>query len=79
MRCEIDNQFTDTCPAKKYYSLSEEAFAQRSKLLDAAVAQEGPPAAYVFGTLHVDVDHGVHFLVLGRTVKQFALRTGYKG
>ena len=58
--------------------LVNESLGQRTVVLNAAVAQERPPAAHLLGALHIDVDNDGHFLV-GRTfVEQLALRSGYE-
>lgn len=46
--------------------------------VDAAVAEEGPPAAHLLAAAHVDVDYCGGFF-FGRCLKQeFALRSGYE-
>ena len=42
--------------------------------IDAAVAQEGPPAAYLFGVTQVDVDDYALLLVFGGLVDDLSLR-----
>ena len=57
----------------------DESACQGGEFLYAAVAEEGPPAAYVFASLHVHVDDFHHFLVLGGTVEELALRSAHEG
>ncbi len=52
-----------------------EAAGEGSVEVDAAVAQEGPPAADVLAAFHVNVDNGNFFAVVGRAEEKFALRT----
>lgn len=42
----------------------------------APVAQERPPAPYVFASCEVDVDNGCSFLIVGRLIEKFTLRSG---
>lgn len=46
--------------------------------VDAAVAEEGPPAAYLLGAAHVDVDYGGGFGVGGGLEEEFSLGACYE-
>ena len=54
----------------------EVSAAQTVVCVDAAVAQEGPPAAHVLCALGVDVYDGLATLRLGRHEQQLPLRPG---
>ena len=58
--------------------LVDEAAGEGGKFVDAAVAEERPPAAYVFAALHVDVDEVDTFTLGVGAEEEFALRTCYK-
>ena len=67
------------CTGRGLACLVDEAVREGGKFVDAAVAEERPPAAYIFAALHVDVDKVDAFALGVGTEKQFALRTGYEG
>ena len=49
-----------------------------SVVLDAAVAEEWPPAAHILAVLQVDIYHQALFFLIAGTVVELALRTGYE-
>lgn len=56
----------------------EPAVGELREVVDAAVAHEGPPAAYLLGTQHVDL-HNLLYLGVGRRlIEVLALRSGYE-
>lgn len=57
----------------------DEAAREGGKFVDTAVAEERPPAAYVFAALQVDVDQVDAFTLGVGAEEEFALRTGHKG
>ena len=59
--------------------LVDEAAREGGKLVDAAVAEERPPAAYILAALQVDVDQIDAFTLGVGTEEEFALRTGHEG
>ena len=56
----------------------DKASCERCKLLDASVAQEGPPAAHVLASLHVYIHHRHLFFGLAGLVQNLSLRTGHE-
>ena len=59
--------------------LVDEAAGEGGKFVDAAVAEERPPAAHILAALHVDVDKVDVFALGVGTEEEFALRAGHKG
>ena len=59
--------------------LVDEAAREGRKFVDAAVAEERPPAAYILAALQIDVDQVDAFTLGVGTEEEFALRTGHKG
>ena len=49
-----------------------------SVVLDAAVAEEWPPAAHILAVLQVDIYHQALFFLIAGTVVELTLRTGYE-
>ena len=49
-----------------------------SVVLDAAVAEEWPPAAHILAVLQVDIYHQALFFLIAGAVVELALRTGYE-
>ena len=58
--------------------LVNESLGQRTVVLNAAVAQERPPAAHLLGALHVYLDDNLNFLILRCFVEKLALWSGYE-
>mgnify|MGYP007042200185 CR=1 FL=1 len=56
----------------------DEPFDDIIVMVYASVAKEGPPTAYLFGALQVDIDNGCGFAVAWCFVEQFTLRAGNK-
>ena len=56
----------------------QEALVEVVVVVDATVAQEGPPASHLLAALHVDVDDLQVLGVVGCAVDEFALGPGYK-
>ena len=48
-----------------------------SVVLDAAVAEEWPPAAHILAVLQVDIYHQALFFLIAGAVVELALRTGF--
>ena len=59
-------------------SFIDEAAGDVGVAIDAAVAQERPPTTHLLAVMHVDTDDNALFLVVARTVKEFALWPGYE-
>ena len=56
----------------------DEPSGKSLELVDAAIAQERPPAANVLAALHVHLDYSILFPVHRCLIKHLALRSGYK-
>lgn len=58
--------------------LIDKSLGNISVVLDAAVAEEWPPAAHILAVLQVDIYHQALFFLIAGTVVELALRTGYE-
>ena len=56
--------------------LIDKSLGDISVVLDAAVAEEWPPAAHILAVLQVDIYHQALFFLIAGTVVELALRTG---
>ena len=58
--------------------LIDKSLGDVAVVLDAAVAEEWPPAAHILAVLQVDIYHQALFFLIAGTVVELALRTGYE-
>ena len=62
----------------EFFLSVDKPFCYPSKLFYSPVSEEGPPAADILTSLHVDVHNLHHLFVFWSPIEEFSLRPGYE-